>query len=110
MTAKTSEKLARALEDIGLETLAIRARRDEFHDFLTPHDLPQMELLNELDRALRLKAHGDPVLTNLIRKVRQEVINGDYDASLEESEEWARSKEGREAFAQMAKEAKGDDE
>jgi hypothetical protein len=99
MTAATSEKLAQALDACGLAELAIRARRDEFHDFLSPHALP--ELL--LEQALRLARNNCPDHKRrvLIEQVRQAVINGHFDASKAESDAWAESEEGQEAYRDL---------
>lgn len=95
MTAKTSEQLARALDAVGLVDMAKKARADHYHDFLSDEELPEMELERELrwhrDHAL------DPIQARLIEQVRQRHLNGEFDASKEESEEWMQSPEGQEA-------------
>ena len=101
MTAKTSQKLADVLRAAGFDDLAQRAEQDEFHDFLSDHALPEMQLAAELadlvgsakEEKQRLAAH----------MIRQRVIDGDFDASNEESEEWAASPEGRSAFTELVK-------
>ncbi len=99
MTAKTSETLAQALDELGLHLMARRARTDEFHDFLSPHDTPTLKLVELLHHCAEATATtSKPGLAERIDKLRRDVINGDYDASLEESEEWANSEEGRAAF------------
>jgi hypothetical protein len=98
MTAKTSEKLAVALEAAGLKALAIRARTDEFHDYLSDHVFPELELVGLLLRA------GTPAAMGL----RRRVIDGEFDASREESDEWAASPEGQAAFAELVKGEKTD--
>lgn len=95
MTAKTSEELARALDAVGLVDMAKKARQDRYHDFLSDEDMPEMALEAELrwhrDHAL------DPIQARLIEQVRQRMINGEFDASKEESEEWMQSPEGQDA-------------
>jgi len=93
MTAKTSQKLADALRHAGLETLAKRAEQDEFHDFLSPHDMPTVTLANELVAIIHGKVPG--TMQDAARTVRNRLINGDFDASTEESDEWAASPEGQ---------------
>lgn len=99
MTAKTSERLAKALEDIGLHQLAHRARKDEFHDYLSPHDMPETYLIHLLYETARIT--DDPIIKSRIMKIRDEVINGDHDASKEESDEWAMSPEGQDAYRRL---------
>jgi elongation factor P--beta-lysine ligase len=90
MTAPSSERLAKALEGAGLHDLAARARADEFHDYLSPHALPSIEL----DRAL--VAAGEAA--TIIRAAHH---NGEWDATTEESEAWARSTEGKRTFDEL---------
>ncbi len=85
MTAKTSQKLADDLRAAGLEDLAKRAEADEFHDFLSERATPSMDLAEEL-----VAADAREILTRH--------LSGEYDASLEESDEWAQSPEGQETF------------
>lgn len=84
----SSERLACELDRAGFTDLAARARHDEFHDFKSPHAMPEHVLVAEL-RRLKL-----PAAEALARRV----IDGDFDATVEESEAWAKSPEGREAF------------
>jgi hypothetical protein len=105
MTAPSSQKLADALKAAGFAGLAMRAGQDEFHDYLSPHALPEIELDmllvsvisddNFSERA-RLAAHH----------IRQRLHDGEFDATLAESDEWAASADGQAAFAQLAKDAK----
>jgi hypothetical protein len=107
MTAQTSERLAQALEAAGLTGLARRARDDEFHDFLSPHDMPSLELLDELGRALVASA-GDLDKALAISRVRQAHKNGDFDADLKESDDWAKSEEGQEALRGLVRHKGGE--
>lgn len=99
MTAKTSETLALALEAIGLTQLAAKARTDEYHDYLSPHALPELMLVTDL--MLAAQDVDDDASRLQILELRQRVINGDFDASREESEEWARSPDGIETFTEL---------
>ncbi len=80
----TSEILADALEAARYLDLAARARRHEFHDFLSPHAMPQHVLVAELKKRGR---RARPLIDH--------VINGDFDANRKESDEWAASPEGK---------------
>ena len=75
MSAKTSQNLANALREKGFEDLAKRAEADEFHDFLSNHPVPALLLMEELEKT------GNKELV-------ERHLNGEFDASLEESEEW----------------------
>lgn len=87
----TKDFLAQELRTAGLEDLAKRAETGEFHDFESPHAMPEMMLVGEL------AAIGTPEADAL----RRRVINGDFDANYEESEAWAASEEGQAAFDQL---------
>lgn len=102
MTAETSRHLADVLKAAGLTELALRAEQDEFHDYLSPHAMPSAVLDAELvsvvmndknSERLRMAAHH----------IRSRHHDGEFDASAAESDEWAASPEGMEAFAQLAK-------
>ncbi len=80
----SSEKLARALEDARYLDLAARARRHEFHDFLSPHAMNFHVLVAELKKRGKRSA---PLV--------QRVIDGEFDAPKRESDEWAASPEGK---------------
>lgn len=91
MTAVTSQKLADALREAGLDSLALQAERDRFHDYLSPLDTPCIALVLELDR------HH----TRAARELRKRVVEGEFDASKEESDAWARSAEGQAAMRKL---------
>ena len=96
MTAKTSEHLAQVLHAAGLFKLEEKARRDEYHDFLSEDGLCAITLMNDLGAAADACPDEDRKL--MIRRIMQRHMEGEFDASMEESEEWAQSPEGREAF------------
>ena len=98
MTAKTSQKLADALRAAGLPELAIRAEHNEFHDFLSPHDLPEMMLDMELVAVIQ---SGDEKKREAAQRLRERHHEGEFDASKEESDEWARSSEGQATFSRL---------
>lgn len=104
MTAKTSEALAKVLDEIGLVEMARKARLDTYHDYLSDLAMPEITLEAELrwnrDNAI------DPILAKSIEAVRQRFLNGDFDASAEESDEWAQSPEGQETFRMFTGEKK----
>jgi hypothetical protein len=84
----TRWKLACALIAAGLYDMADRAVSGWYDDYLSPLDAPTMELVNDLQKA------GTPAAT----LIREQVLEGDFDATAEEADAWAASPEGREAF------------
>lgn len=96
MTAKTSEKLALVLEGVGLHAMAAKARLDQYHDYLSDDAFVSIILERELREAR--DQCSDPIIAKLIEAIRLQHLNGDFDASKEESDEWAASAEGQETF------------
>lgn len=87
----TKDKLAAELENAGLPDIAERARQGIYHDYLSPLDFPELALAAELAKAAK---RGNKAAEAL----RQRHLNGEFDASAEESDEWAASPEGQETF------------
>lgn len=88
----SSEKLALALEEARYLDLAARARRHEFHDFLSPHAVNFHVLVKEL----RKRGHRSRPLT-------ERIIAGEFDAPKSESDEWVASPEGQATMKLLAK-------
>jgi hypothetical protein len=99
MTAPSSQKLADALRAAGVEELAKRAELDEFHDFLSPHDLPSITLNIELVAILKSEIPQEMALA--ITNIRAQHLDGEFDATTEESDAWANSPEGQATFAKL---------
>ena len=87
----TKDILAEALLAADLGDMAAKAREGYYHDFLSPLDDPAMTLANDLARV------GTPAAL----AVRRRHLNGDFDANLEESDDWAASAEGQEAISRL---------
>jgi len=85
--------LAGELTKAGLTEMAAKAATGYYHDFLSPLDFPEMQLAADLAEA------GTPAALAL----RERHLNGEFDATLAESDEWAESTEGREAYARLAR-------
>lgn len=103
MTAEhTTVKLARALAEIpGVPRDMIqRAIEGYYHDFMSPLAMPEHQLVADLRELASLPATPRDSRPRL-RDMAQRVIDGEFDASSEESEEWARSPEGQETFRQL---------
>jgi hypothetical protein len=96
----TTVKLARALKAVpGVPAEMIqRARDGYYHDFLSPLDTPEIQLVADL-RELASRPATPRNSRPLLRALAQAVIDGQYDASKEESDEWMRSPEGQETMA-----------
>jgi hypothetical protein len=89
----TKDMLAHALRDAGLNAMADLAATGYYHDFLSPLALPEIVLADDLSRANTPEALA----------LRRRVIHGEFDASREESEAWAGSPEGQEAFKSLSR-------
>ena len=99
----TTVKLARALKAVpGVPPEMIaRARDGYYHDFLSPLAAPETQLVADL-RALADRPATPRNSRPLLRALASAVADGQYDASKEESDEWARSPEGQETMAALA--------
>jgi hypothetical protein len=104
-TEHTTEKLARALRELG--TLAVppalirRAEAGHYHDFLSPLAFPEMELVNELTALANHPSRARRPAGLALMGLRQRVIDGEFDASKAESDAWARSPEGQATWAEL---------
>ena len=94
----TKDMLADELMKLGLMDMSLKARGGYYHDFLSPLATPELQLCEDLQKAAL--AHPLPHRTHIMI-LRQRVINGDFDASHEESDEWAASEEGQDAFRRL---------
>jgi hypothetical protein len=106
MAEHTTAKLARALSAIpGVpEDMVRRAVDGYYHDFLSPLDFPEIQLVSDLKALATLPATPRDSRP-LLQEMAQRVIDGEFDASKEESGEWARSPEGQETFRQLRDDA-----
>ena len=93
----TKDFLASELRKAGLMDMSIKAANGYYHDFLSPLATPCMQLAEDLHKV------GTPEAMAL----RERHINGEFDATKEESDEWARGPEGQAAFAELIS-AKGE--
>lgn len=80
----TKDKLAAELNKAGLGKMALLAAQGYYHDFLSPLATPCLQL------AADLAAAGTPEALAL----RARHLNGEFDASKEEGDEWF-EREGR---------------
>lgn len=86
---RTSDKLADALASAGCPvSMVVLARSGYYDDYRSPIATPCMQLVDDLQSWPELRARA---------------MNGEFDAQKWESDEWARSKDGRETFAMLGK-------
>ena len=85
----TKDILAAELRKIGLDDMADKAATGWYHDFLSPLATPCLQLAKDLARV------GTPAALAL----RARHINGEFDATKEEIDEWAESEDGQNALA-----------
>lgn len=101
MTENSKQKLARYLRVAGLEEMAKQAERGYYHDFESPLTFPEMQLEQDL-REARDAHNRDFQRYMMIERIRVlHIADGAFDATKEESDEWAASPEGRAAFAEL---------
>ena len=100
----TKDVLAEALRELGLNEMADKAAKGWYHDYLSPLDTSVITLVDDL--AVAASHHMDNV--KAIMFLRGQVMEGKFDATREESDEWAKSPEGQETFRKLigAKDAK----
>jgi hypothetical protein len=87
----TKDILAAELRKIGLNEMADKAATGYYHDFLSPLDTP----------CLQLAAHLAAVGTTAALALRARHINGEFDATAAESEEWAMGPEGQDVMRRL---------
>ena len=87
----TKDKLAAELRAAGLIEMGAKAEAGWYHDFLSPLALPDLQLAADL-----LKA-GTPAALAL----HEQHINGEFDATKEESDEWAASEDGQAVLGKL---------
>lgn len=87
----TKDILSGELVKAGLHSMAQKASAGYYHDFLSPLAAPCVRLAEDL------KAVGTPEALAL----RSRHINGEFDATLEESEDWIKSPDGVDAFDKL---------
>jgi hypothetical protein len=87
----STEKLAVELDKAKLPSMAKKAREGYYHDFLSPLATP----------ALQLEADLRQIATKEAEAIRQRHLNGEFDATSDESEAWGESPDGKAAFEQL---------
>lgn len=88
----SKDKLAAELHKANLPDMAIKAAGGYYHDFLSPLATPCIQL------AMDLAAAGTPEALAL----RARHLNGEFDATKEESDAWVSSADGKAALGQLS--------
>jgi hypothetical protein len=89
--------LASELRNLGLTEMADEADQGTYHDFLSPFPMPELRLVRDLATI----ATKYPEKATEIMAIRRRVIDGEFDATTEESEEWAESQDGQDTFNKL---------
>lgn len=97
MTKHTKDILADELRKAGLEELAKKAETGYYHDFLSPLETPCIQLISDLTKA------GTPAALAL----RRRHMNGEFDATKDESEAWAASPDGQAVMRELLRSRRG---
>lgn len=100
----TPSYLGRVLDWIGgLADMPRRAREGHFDDYFAPPEVADgMELLRLVAELQRRKTKLGPVGRRRVDAVVEAVKEGEFDATREESDRWAASKDGQEALRMLA--------
>lgn len=93
MKKHSKDILADELAKAGLTEMAALAREGYYHDFLSPLPDPAVQLAKDL-----LAAD-----TPAARALHERHMDGEFDATEEESDAWADSPEGQAALASLAR-------
>lgn len=96
----TKDILAAELRKAGLTAMADKAATGYYHDFLSPLDTPCVQLAHDLSTFANAPSLSEPRRLE-VRTLLARHMNGEFDASKEESEAWDASEEGKETFAKL---------
>jgi len=99
---RSNDYLGRVLDALHAEPLAANARAYHYDDYFCPDDIddgmPQHRLLSHLHEWVRTAPN---VNEGRLREVCQAVVDGEFDGTKEESEEWAASPSGQAVFKEL---------
>lgn len=93
------EILADRLMEAGLAEMSHAARNYRYHDFRSGLDSPALALANELHAAA--KATQDPERRDKIHAIYKAHMQGEWDATKAESDDWAEGPDGQLAFREL---------
>lgn len=105
---QTATYLGRVLDDLDLPDMAKRARLGHFDDFFAPPEVADgfelIRLVGELEEVAKSPWCG-AARRKMIRAVIEKVKTGEFDGTSDESARWAASKDGQDAFSELARSA-----
>lgn len=105
----TPTYLGRVLDALGFPSMARRAREGHFDDYFAPPEVADgMEILrlyNELHGKLSVVGKSS---RPRIQAVMEAVKTGEFDATKEESDRWAASKDGQETMRMLLPKERND--
>lgn len=93
------QMLAKRLADAGLMEMSLAASEFRYHDFKSNVDLPAAALMQDLESALRVATSAEQRVK--IEALLKDHCAGLFDATKEESDDWAKSPEGKASFDQL---------
>jgi hypothetical protein len=100
----TATFLGRVLDELDLPRMAERARLGHFDDYFAPAEVADgleiLRLHNELLAEAKRPACGAE-RRGKIKAVAEAVKEGEFDGTKEESDRWAASKDGQDAFREL---------
>jgi hypothetical protein len=99
MTQHLKDFLAQELRAAGLGEMADKAAAAYYHDFLSPLASPELQLL--IDLKIELDHHHRTESKAVIQALIDRHLKGEFDATKEESNEWAASDDGQAAFNEL---------
>ncbi len=95
----SKDRLAQELHKIGLDEMAKKAASGMYHDYLSPLAAPALQLNFDL---LEASISGNKQANEL----RLRYIDGEFDTTKEESDEWMKNPEGVAAFRELIRNKK----
>jgi len=106
MTQHTKDFLAQELRAAGLDAMAHRAGTGYYHDFLSRIATPELQLLADLQGEMKRRADAGSGDTVVVSKLISRHLHGEFDATKEEGDDWAKSEDGQEAFRELIRSAR----
>lgn len=99
----TAAYLARVLDLLGepYAAVATAARALHFDDYFCPEEIDDGANIHRLVAAIACVKPADQALKRRATRVAVAAKEGEFDGTREESREWARSPQGRAAFAEL---------
>jgi hypothetical protein len=100
----THQYLARVLEEVGLHSMAERARLCHFDDYFCPPEVDDGLNMHRLISELKEHQKNPATKANDRQRINvmvHHVIAGEFDGTKEESDIWANSKDGQATMREL---------